>query len=129
MGGTIRTSRPLLLLFALQAITLSWYALAEGRLQGSGDAHAELAHYFDQAWVALAIVLLVLLAGLRSDVRRLAGMLGGIALTAMGAAFVVLPDAVSSAGRLWGAAGIAAGLATIAVARRSAPDGPAAAPH
>jgi hypothetical protein len=113
LRGTIMISRPLLLVAAVQAVPLAWYAAAEARLQARGDAHAALAHYFDQAWVVLAIALLVALAALRADVRRLAGHLGGVGLTAFGMANMALPDAVSSVGLLWGCAAALGGLIAI----------------
>ncbi len=49
------------------------YVLAEAALQRhSGDEHAEYAHYFDMAWIGLALVVLAVAAAVVPAARRLA---------------------------------------------------------
>lgn len=113
------TDRVLLSLAAVQAVPLVVYAVAQGRLQSNGDAHAALAHYFDQAWLAFLIVVLGLLSAVRADLRRLAGQLAGFAVSVIGLVGIGWPDLASSPGRGWGAAAVLAGLATVITARRA----------
>lgn len=108
---------PLLLPAALlTTAALTSYAVSQAGLQASGDAHAVVAHYFDQAWYALAVGLLTVVAALRGDLRWFAGTAGGLALTAFGAVSVALPQVSSSLGVRWGFAALVAGLGIVALA-------------
>jgi hypothetical protein len=108
---------PLLLpLAVLVGAAVAPYAVSEAGLQASGDEHAVVAHYFDQAWFVLAVALMLLLAALRDDARRFGGFAGGAALVAFGLVSLLLPTVSSSVGVSWGAVALAAGLAAIAVA-------------
>lgn len=112
---------PLLLPLALLGgAALARYAVAEAALQANGDAHALEAHYYDQAWFALAVALFLVLAAVRDDARRLAGRAGGAALIAFGTVGVVLPTYVGSLGVAWGSVAVAGGVATIALAEAEA---------
>jgi hypothetical protein len=105
---------PLLLPVALVAsAALVRYAVDRAALQATGDVHALAAHYFDQAWFALAVALFAVLAALREDGRRFAGRASGLALAAFGAISMLLPERTSSAGIVWGGAAVVAGLAMV----------------
>jgi hypothetical protein len=105
---------PLLLPVALVASAgLVRYAVDRATLQAIGDEHALAAHYFDQAWFALAVALFAVLAALREDGRRFAGRAGGLALAAFGVISMLLPERTSSAGIVWGGAAVVAGLALV----------------
>jgi hypothetical protein len=110
----VAISPSLLPVALLTAAVLVRYAVSEAALQATGDDHAVVAHYFDQAWFALAVPLLAVLAALRSDVRRFAGTVSGLALIAFGAVSIALPDVSSSVGVAWGAIAILAGVGTLA---------------
>lgn len=112
---------PLLLPLALLAgAALTRYAVSEAGLQATGDAHALAAHYFDQAWFALAVALFLVLAAVRDDARRFAGRAGGAALIAFGTVGIVLPTYVGSVGAAWGGVAVAGGLTTIVLAEADA---------
>lgn len=118
---------PLLLPLALvSGAALTRYAVTEAGLQANGDAHALEAHYFDQAWFAVAVALFLLLAAVRDDARRFAGRASGAALLAFGAVGIVLPTYVGSVGSAWGGVAVAGGLATIVFAEVEARRTPAA---
>ncbi len=108
---------PLVLPLALlSGAALARYAVSRAGLQAVGDEHALMAHYFDQAWFALAIALFLLLAALREDARRFAARVGGGALVAFGAVSILLPTTSSSLGVVWGSVGLVGGLAAIIIA-------------
>jgi hypothetical protein len=107
---------PLLLPMAmLIGAALTRYAVDEAALQATGDPHAVDAHYFDQAWFALAAAAYLLLAGLRDDARRLTGHAGGAAVAALGVVGISLPTGSSSIGTTWGGAALVGGVLTILV--------------
>jgi hypothetical protein len=119
---------PLLLPLALlSGAALARYAVSRAGLQAVGDEHALMAHYFDQAWFALAVALFLLLAALREDARRFAARVGGGALIAFGAVSILLPTTSSSLGLIWGSVALVAGLAAVVIAeletRRAAAGG------
>lgn len=108
---------PLLLpLAVLVGAAVAPYAVSEAGLQASGDPHAVVDHYFDQAWFVLAVTLMLLLAAFRDDARRFAGRTGGAALAVFGLVSILLPTFSSSVGVRWGAVALAAGLTAIAIA-------------
>jgi hypothetical protein len=124
MRGSVVISPLLMPVALLAAAGLARYAVAEAALQASGDSHAIVAHYFDQAWYALAVALLGVLAALRGDVRRFAGMASGLALAAFGVVSVALPTVSSSLGSVWGVVTLVTGVgivALVAVEGRRAP--------
>jgi hypothetical protein len=58
---------------ALTAALYAPFVLAQRALQGtSHDEHAQMTHYFDMAWVSLALVALAVVAALAGSARRLA---------------------------------------------------------
>lgn len=114
--GPVAFSALLLPLALLAAAALARYAVTEAGLQATGDAHALEAHYFDQAWFALAVALYLVLAAVRDDARRFAGRAGGAGLLAFGAVGILLPSYVGSVGATWGAVAVAGGLVTIVLA-------------
>jgi hypothetical protein len=116
LRGRIVISPVLLPLALLASAALVRYAVDRAGLQVTGDAHAVASHYFDQAWFAVAVALFAVIAALREDARRFAGRAGGLALAAFGAVGVMLPQATSSAGALWGSVALAAGLGMVVLA-------------
>ena len=54
------------------------YVVAQRHLQATRhDEHAEMTHYFDMAWVAVAVVLLLVIAAISGRARRTAVLAGG----------------------------------------------------
>jgi hypothetical protein len=102
----------------LAAALLVPYSLDEAGVQHtSHDEHAQLAHYFDMVWVALAVTGMMLAGAVLGRLRPLLAGTGGLAVLALSAAVLRAGDAPSL---LWcsGAAVIAAGVAALAAWRR-----------
>ena len=118
LRGVLAVHPVLLPLSLLAAGVLVRYAVAEAALQATGDAHAVAAHYFDQAWYAVTVGLVLLIAALRDDARRLAGRIAGVGLLAFGVVGIALPTAVSSPGAAIGAAAMVTGAAALVFSRR-----------
>jgi hypothetical protein len=116
LRGRVAISPLLLPLALLASAALVRYAVDRAGLQATGDAHALASHYFDQAWFAVAVALFAVIAAVREDARRFAATVGGLALAAFGAVSMMLPQTTSSAGTLWGAAAMAAGLGMVVLA-------------
>lgn len=118
-GGLDPVLAPLAL---LAAALVTPFALAEADLQHAmADEHAEMAHYFDMAWVTFALVGLLAVAAVHAGARRLAvwGSAGLVVTGAARAAFT--PDVTWSATAVaLGAAGIALGLLRSRSARTAA---------
>lgn len=87
------------------------FVLAQRTLQAtSHDEHAQLTHYFDMAWVCLAIVALGAVAALVPAGRRLA-VLAGAGTVVIGVARLAFVGEVA-----WSLAAVGLGLAGIALA-------------
>lgn len=96
------------------------FVVSEAALQRhSGDEHAQFAHYFDMAWISVALVVLALAAAVVPAARRLAlvAMLGTLWIGA--ARFLITAETTWSLAAVGlGAVGTAAVLARLA--RRAA---------
>lgn len=95
-------NRPLVGLVVLVAVPLAVFAADQYTLQSSGDVHAQLGHYMDMITYSLLIVLLGLLASVKSVGWRIplwsaAGLTGVLGVT-----FVLHPALASSVSPLWG---------------------------
>jgi hypothetical protein len=112
---------PVLAPIALAAAALfAPFVVSEAALQRGGhDEHAEFSHYFDMAWISVALVVLALAAAVVPAARRLAlvAMLGTLAIGA--ARFLITPEVT------WSllAVGLGALGAAAAVARLARRDG------
>jgi hypothetical protein len=94
------------------------YGLTEAGIQHtSHDEHAQMAHYFDMALVALAAAGMMLAGAVLGRARPLLAGTGGLAVLALAAAVLRAKDAPSL---LWcaGAAAIVAGVVALAAWRR-----------
>jgi len=96
---------------ALTAALYAPCALAQRALQGtSHDEHAQMTHYFDMAWVSLALVVLAVVAAVAGGARRLA-------VWSTAGTLVVGAARLGFTGELpWSSAAIALGLAGTVVA-------------
>lgn len=86
LRGALRGVDPVLAPFAmLSAALYTPFVLGERALQQAmADEHAELTHYFDMAWISIAVVALALAAALAPAARRLAS-LSALATVVVGA--------------------------------------------
>ena len=94
-------------------IMVSWvaplipYAVGQAHLQAaSHDAHASLEHYFDMAWIALAIPVTAGIAALGIRGWRFPAGCAAAAAAIFGTAAVLFPGQESSPGAGWGAVAI-----------------------
>lgn len=107
---------PSLMVGAVAAAPLVWYALSESALHRAaptGDPHLELAHYAGTTAVALGIAGLAVLSASRRPGHRVVTTSAATGLAVLGVASLVWPDLESSFGV---AGGIAALVAAVAVA-------------
>lgn len=105
---------PSLIVGALTAAPLVWYAIAQAAAHRAGsptDPHVEMAHYAGTTAAALALAALVLLAASRRPGRRVAVGSATVGLAVLGAASIIWPDQVSSFGTVGGAAALVAAAA------------------
>jgi hypothetical protein len=125
-GATL--SRPLLAVAVIGVIPSVAYALEMGAQAQDlvGPPH-HVQRLSTMAAMAIGIVLVGLLASLRTQGWRIPAWSAGIAAIAFGLASVVYPDHPAAAGLGWGAVALAAGVLYIGVAeweaRRSARSG------
>jgi hypothetical protein len=108
---------PVLAPLALAAAALfAPFVVSEAALQrGSSDEHAEFSHYFDMAWISVALVVLALAAAVVPAARRLAlvAMLGTLVVGAT--RYLLTPEVTWSLLALGlGVLGAAAALARLA---------------
>jgi cytochrome bd-type quinol oxidase subunit 2 len=90
----------------LAAALLAPFVVGEVELQNtSGDEHAHMAHYFDMAWLSVALVLVGVLATVLPSARRRALWTTG-GLVAVGAARTAFTPDVT-----WSLLAVALGLA------------------
>jgi uncharacterized membrane protein (DUF485 family) len=114
-------SRPLVAIAAVGGLPLVAYAIEMGRQAQDlvGPPH-HVQRLATMAAMAISIVLVGLLASLRSRGWRIPAWSAGIAAIAFGLVSVVYPDHPAAAGLGWGAVALAGGILFIAVAEREA---------
>lgn len=119
LKGALRGVDPVLAPFAmLSAALYTPFVLGERALQGAmADEHAELTHYFDMAWVSIAVVALALVAALSPAARRLAA-LSSVATVVVGASRLAFTSDVTWS-LLAGALGVMGVAASYLRERRS----------
>lgn len=95
------------------------YAIDQLGLQNAATTgyHSVNPHFFDQAWIAVTMTVMALLAALLPAARGMAGW-AGAALTVLGTAGLVLGESAPVHAAVL-ALGLASGLATLVVRRRS----------
>jgi len=113
---TGRPSIVLLLLVAAAAVPSVVWASDNARLQRIDDLseHAELFHWVETSFYALAVLLLGLLAALRPRAFRMSAWSGGIALAIVGGASLALSDHASALPSPWSAIALAGGIVFVA---------------
>jgi hypothetical protein len=114
-------SRPLLAIAAVCGLASIAYAIEMGRQAQDlvGPPH-HVQRLATMAAMAIAIVLVGLLASLRTRGWRIPAWSAGVAAVAFGVASVAYPDHPGAAGMAWGGATLAGGILFIAVAEREA---------
>lgn len=114
-------SRPLFAIAVVSALPWIAYALAMGRQAQDlvGPPH-HVQRLSTMAAMAIAIVLVGLLASLRTRGWRIPAWSAGIGAVVFGLASVGYPDHPGAAGLGWGGAALAGGILFIAVAEREA---------
>jgi hypothetical protein len=119
-GGGI--SPGLALVAALSGVPLLTYALNQASKQrlGSTDPHAALDHWAGMAAAAIAVLLVGLLAALKTRGFRIPAWSAGAAAVVLGLASILFPAQASTFGRLWGALAIVGGVLFISLAEREA---------
>ncbi len=118
--GTITPGRPswmMLALVAASAVPLMIYALGQAELQrtDSSSEHAAFFHWVETSFYAVAILLLGLLAALRSVAFRMAAWMAGLAMAILGAASLLLAQHASALPPPWSWAALLGGVAFLAV--------------
>lgn len=110
-------SPALLAITLLAAVPLMGYALEMGAQAGDlvGPPH-HVARLSTMAAMAIALVLVGLLASLKTDGWRITAWSGAVAAIAFGLASVVFPHHPGAAGLTWGSVAIGGGVLFLAVA-------------
>jgi hypothetical protein len=113
-----RPSLPLVVLVLAAAVPLVAYALGQAELQriDATSEHAELNHWVETSFTAVAILLLGALAALRPVAYRMTAWTAAVALAALGVASLLLPGHASTFDTPWAWAALAGSLAFIALA-------------
>ena len=112
----LRPSPALAALAVAAAVPLVPYAAGQGHLQSvSHDAHASLEHYFDMAWIALAIPVTAGVTALGIRGWRFPAGCAAAAAAIFGTAAVLFPGQESSPGAGWGAVAIVWAVTVAAV--------------
>jgi hypothetical protein len=99
------------------------FAWANATLQHtrpSSDPHVEMHHYTGMAIMAIGLVLMVVLAALRTQGWRIVAWLTGFGSLVYGVASIVFPDTPGSEGAWWGALAVVWGVAIVVLAERRA---------
>jgi hypothetical protein len=108
LRGRVQVDPVLAPLALVAAAVQAPYALDQLALQNAATGHhAQNPHYFDMAWLAVTLVVLLLAAALRPDLRRLATW-GGAGLAVTGAAGLLLAQPAT-----WSALTLAVGAAAL----------------
>jgi hypothetical protein len=103
----LRPSPAIAALAVAAAVPLLPYAVGQAHLQAaSHDAHASLEHYFDMAWIALAMPITAGVAALGIRGWRFSAGCAALAGAIFGIAAVLYPGQESSPGAGWGAVAI-----------------------
>jgi hypothetical protein len=103
----LRPSPSLAALAVAAAVPLVPYAAGQAHLQSvSHDPHASLEHYFDMAWIALALPITAGVAALGIRGWRFAAGCAAAGAAIFGTAAVLFPGQESSPGAGWGAVAI-----------------------
>lgn len=108
---------PSLMVGAVVAAPLVWYALGESALHRSapaGDPHMELAHYAGTTAVALALAGVAVLSASRRPGHLVVTFSAAVGLAVLGVASLVWPDLDSSLGVTGGIAALVAAGAVVA---------------
>ena len=123
--AALRVIRPNAAVAALAvgaAVPLTLYAVGQGHTQSvSTDAHAQMEHYFDMAWIALLIPATTAVAALGVRGWRWAAGCAAAGAGLLGVAAMVFPDQASSPGAGWGVVAVVWALTLIAVTGLSEP--------
>lgn len=100
------------------ALLVPYAIMTVGMQHHDHNEHAEMAHYFDMAWISMAAIALMLAGAALGRLRLL--VTGGGVLAAIGAAGLAVPAASDAPSTLWcaGALAIAAASVALAVWRR-----------
>jgi hypothetical protein len=108
----------LLVLVAAATVPLVSYALGQAELQRIDDVseHAELFHWVETSFYAVAVLLLGLLAALRPVAFPLSAWCAGVALAVLGGASLLLPDRPSALETPWAWAALVGAIAFLAAA-------------
>lgn len=116
-GGRIDPSWPLLVVAAVGTVPWLAYALDMWALNRERRVDADITigvdHYSMQGAFALSLVLLSLLAALRSDVRPFTPVCAGVAASYLGLVSLAWQDAAGGFDRLWSIAAIAWGITLV----------------
>jgi hypothetical protein len=103
----LRPSPAIAALTIAAAVPLIPYAVGQAHLQAAThDAHASLEHYFDMAWIALAMPITAGVAALGIRGWRFAAGCAALAAAIFGVAAILFPGQESSPGAAWGAVAI-----------------------
>jgi len=119
LRGGDGVSVPLAFLAVGGGVPLLWFASTMARLQRTfpaNDPHVSQGHYGLMAGAAISLVLVGLLAAMRTHGWRLVAWLAGLGVAVYGLASALEDGYASSEGVGWGLAAIVGGLAFIAVA-------------
>jgi MFS family permease len=114
-------SKPLAILAFGYAVPLCWYASNVASFQRHGsplDPHVKQGHWATMAAMAIGIVLLMLLAAMRTHGWRLPAWCAGVSLSLTGAASVLYHHYAGSFGSFWGTAALVAGAFYILAAEK-----------
>jgi hypothetical protein len=112
----LRPSPAIAALAIAAAVPLVPYAVGQAHLQAaSHDAHASLEHYFDMAWIALAIPVTAGVAALGIRGWRFPAGCAAAAAAIFGTAAVLFPGQESSPGAGWGSVAIVWAVTVAAV--------------
>jgi hypothetical protein len=113
-----RPSAMLLVLVLAAAVPLTMWALDNAELQRIDDVsqHAELFHWVETSFYAVAVLLLGLLAAMRPTAFRTSAWSAGVGLAIVGGASLALQDYPSALGSPWAAIALAGGVAFVVAA-------------
>jgi peptidoglycan/LPS O-acetylase OafA/YrhL len=123
--GPVRLHRPSLVLTGVAAVPLVGWALSAAADQrADADEHAELLGYTGVTAFALALVAVLLVAGLRRPGWRSTAVSAAAAAAIVGTAGLLWPDDASSPGRVGGVALLALAVCTIGLSTAPLDHGP-----